>query len=80
MLIIAATSNKQRSEAHLAPLWDSFGSLFRKVCLHPHPNIALSALDCLRKLTNGKGNSDFKGIKAGEESSIVSPFTMYNSA
>ncbi|KAL7721199.1 HEAT repeat containing protein [Entamoeba marina] len=50
MLVVAASSNMNRSEREWASLWDALSGLFIKCCVHPNPNVACSAVDALRQI------------------------------
>ncbi|ELP88197.1 guanyl-nucleotide exchange factor, putative [Entamoeba invadens IP1] len=52
ILVVVATSNKERDEVHWAPFWDSLSSLFRKCCMHPNELVAMGAVDCLKQLVS----------------------------
>ncbi|EDR28766.1 guanyl-nucleotide exchange factor, putative [Entamoeba dispar SAW760] len=71
-LVVAASSNKQRSENHWAPFWDSLNSLFKKCCMHPNDIVSMGAIDCLRQLITMFG--DMKEESCQNQERALEPF------
>ncbi|ELP84451.1 HEAT repeat containing protein, partial [Entamoeba invadens IP1] len=52
ILVVAATSNKDRAEDVWETIWKSLSPLFKKCCLHPDEDVSMGAVDCLRQIVS----------------------------